>query len=247
VNLTIAWTWSKTMGVVDQPPNSFDRDVNYGPLDLDRTHVFAASYLVNVPDLVDADANAFLTGIANDWQVSGVLQHHSGAYLQQSGGSGGRNFNMNATVNGELMNAAWITGTPAVNHQPIVLCDPRGELGENQYINGACFGTPIPGGNGQLGTNGSTILPYLAGPGFYNWDIALYKNFKIGESKNFQFRASFFNWMNHPNQSFTQGDPNLRLDLANNNGTTELLNERFGYADSTVGKRIISFGIRFQF
>ncbi len=246
VNFTFAYTWSKAMGIVDRPLNSLDRDANYGPLAFDRTHILAGSYVLNVPDLVDAGGNGFAKGVANGWQISGIVQWNSGVLLQQTE-DGMRNFNMTATVNGENINSAAVTGTDAIQLMPIVTCDPREGLGDGQYINGACFGTPIPGQNGQLGANGSLIMPYLSGPAFFNWDMSLFKNFKVGESKNFQFRASFFNWMNHPVRSFIGGDSNLRLDLQNNNGTTELINQRFGFADNTVGKRIISLGIKFQF
>jgi len=246
VNFTFAYTWSKVMGIVDRPLNSLNRDLNYGPLGTDRTHVVAGSYVFHVPDLVTGNGNAFAKGFANGWEVSGIVQWNSGVYLQQTT-DGMRNLNMTATVNGTNINSAAVTGTNAIQLMPIVTCDPREGLADGQYINGSCFGTPIPGQNGNLGTNGSLILPYLSGPAFFNWDMSVFKNFKVAEGKNLQFRASFFNWMNHPVRSFTNGDANLRLDLENNNGTTQLLNKRFGYADTKVGKRIISLGLKFQF
>jgi hypothetical protein len=38
----------------------------------------------------------------------------------------------------------------------------------------------------------------IVGPGLFNVDFSLYKNFKISERFKVQFRAEFFNIMNHP-------------------------------------------------
>jgi hypothetical protein len=46
---------------------------------------------------------------------------------------------------------------------------------------------------GNLGRNA------LRGPGFRQWDFALYKNTAISERLNLQLRAEFFNIANHPN------------------------------------------------
>jgi hypothetical protein len=51
----------------------------------------------------------------------------------------------------------------------------------------------IPG----FGTSGPSQLPfYLRFPGRSNFDVSFFKNFKISESKSFQFRSGFFNIFN---------------------------------------------------
>jgi len=37
------------------------------------------------------------------------------------------------------------------------------------------------------------------GPGAWNVDLALFKNFRFSEQKNLRFTADFFNFFNHPN------------------------------------------------
>ncbi len=52
---------------------------------------------------------------------------------------------------------------------------------------------------GRLGDSGRNIL---RGPGFDNWDFSLVKDTKVGflgEAGNIQFRAEFFNLLNHTN------------------------------------------------
>ncbi len=46
---------------------------------------------------------------------------------------------------------------------------------------------------------GSAGRNILTGPGIVNFDVAFYKNFRWGESKNIQFRWEIYNLFNHPN------------------------------------------------
>jgi hypothetical protein len=66
----------------------------------------------------------------------------------------------------------------------------------NQWVNPAMFSLPPTGmlGNEQRGL--------LRGPHLYNWDFSLVKDTAVkalGEAGNVEFRAEFFNIMNHPN------------------------------------------------
>jgi len=247
LNYTFAYTWSKAMGIVNNPADNLVRNNNYGPLNIDRTHILAASYVVNVPDLVKS-GNTVARGLANGWQISGIVQASSGVNLQR-----------NADVS--LNFAAWspipandgsrrriggpeLTGTNAISVMPRITCDPRSNLQPGQYINGSCFAAPIVDPAGNPGVNGSLIWPYLRGPAFYNADISVFKNFRMGESKNLQLRAQAYNFLNHPIRSFVNGDQNLRLEL-DRDGVPQ--NPRFGFADSKVGRRVIQLGIRFLF
>jgi hypothetical protein len=89
-----------------------------------------------------------------------------------------------------------------------------------QYIKVSCFGPPVvpasfagpcvlaSDGNGGTIPNtcmnlfGNSGRNTLVGPGLLNVDFSLFKNNyvpKISEAFNIQFRAEFFNLMNHPN------------------------------------------------
>ena len=52
---------------------------------------------------------------------------------------------------------------------------------------------PTVGNPGNIGRDS------LLGPGLFNFDAAVLKNTKIGERIDTQFRAEFFNILNHPN------------------------------------------------
>jgi hypothetical protein len=65
------------------------------------------------------------------------------------------------------------------------------------YIRTQCFSVPVPITlRGHLGRN------TLIGPGLVNFDFSLFKNNyikRISDHFNVQFRAEFFNVLNHPN------------------------------------------------
>ncbi len=137
------------------------------------------------------------------------------------------------------LSSAIITGSPDISAQPTLLCDPRSGLKDGQFINGSCFGLPTPGHNGPF------ILPYIKGPAFLNSDISLYKNIKFGESaRKLQFRASGYNFLNHPIQSFLNGDQNLNLAF---DSSGKLSNQKFGYASYRLGHRSIQLAVKYYF
>jgi Carboxypeptidase regulatory-like domain/TonB dependent receptor len=72
----------------------------------------------------------------------------------------------------------------------------------------------IPPAFGTFGTMGRNLFP---DSGFRNWDFSVAKNWKFGERFGAQFRAEFFNILNHPNfanpyggqNGFGQNDPSV--------------------------------------
>jgi hypothetical protein len=61
---------------------------------------------------------------------------------------------------------------------------------------------PLMFGEAPLGTIGNTPRDVLRMPGLTNWDFSLMKDTKLGflgEQGNLEFRAEFFNLMNHAN------------------------------------------------
>ncbi len=95
-----------------------------------------------------------------------------------------------------------ITGNPKQWFNPAMFSISAAPLSANQP---ACFaaGNCPPDTIGQLGTGGRNIL---SGPPERNWDFSLVKDTKLGflgEGGKLEFRAEFFNVLNHPNFSGT--------------------------------------------
>jgi hypothetical protein len=64
-----------------------------------------------------------------------------------------------------------------------------------QYFNPGAFSAPA------YGTVGNAPRDGLVGPGFADWDLSLLKSTEISERTRLQFRAEFFNILNHTNLS----------------------------------------------
>jgi hypothetical protein len=249
------YTYGKALGIRGEDGSaSGDPTVlanNYGTLPNNRKQIFNVAYVYAFPAV--HNANKFVKSAANGWQISGITQYQSGVDLQAAVSS---NFGYSAfipkgtTFMGQTLTSAVqasssnVLGTPDLTLMPSLTCNPGKGLGPNQYINGACFSpyaTP--------GKQGAYIFPTLTGPGFWNSDMSLFKNFTFGPSENrkLEFRFSAYNFLNHPNLTFISGDPALTLTFNNagvrqNNG-----NIVFGTATNTIGHRIIQGMIKLSF
>jgi len=222
---------------------------NYGTLPNNRTHIFNVAYVYEFPRV--NNAGAFVKQVANGWQISGIVQYQTGADLQAAvAGNGNFNYTgfipggttfMGQTITAPVQaNGQNALGTPDIQLMPTLTCDPRQRLTAHQYINAACFSPLV-----TPGKQGNYIFPVLTGPGFFNTDLSVFKNFTFGqsESKKLQFRFSGYNFLNHPNRTFINGDQGLNLTF---NSTGALANPNFGYATNTIGHRIIQGMVRFM-
>ena len=232
------YTFAKALGIIASNFDPFNMSNNYGVMPSNRTHLFNLAYSVELGNPV---RNKIAGGALNGWQVSGMVQLQSGANLT---GNRGNNFGLNTNsykIPGTTFNVSntSLLGTPDIALRPIVTCDPSKGLAEHQYVNGACFALPT-----QIGQNGPTTLPVVYGPAFFNSDLGLFKNFPIKEKMKLQFRATGYNFLNHPLWSFSSAT-NLTLGYS---GSTGLLNNPlFGYATQKQGRRTIQLAVKFIF
>lgn len=244
VQLTSNYTFGKVLGIRDGQSNNgggngalidpFNFDANYGVLAYDRTHIFNAAYVINLPSPIKD--NKLLGGIVNGWEFSGTTQWQSGPPLQPNTGG-----NFNVSWPSGVSNGTQL-GTNAVVLVPKLTCDPRKGLSDGQYFNPSCFTTPAPGQNGDI------IWPYIKGPAFWNSDLALFKNFRITESQNVQFRFSAFNFMNTALPQFnTSGNNDVRLVFSQAGGSNT--NSQFtGRPQFESGNpRLIQLAIKYNF
>ena len=239
--ISMNYTFGKALGIVeganDNLVDPFHLDENYGVLPSNRTHIFNAAYSI---ELGNPSKNALTGAFVNGWQVSGLTQLQSGPNLT---GYQNQNFAMNlnsakiAGTNFNISNTS-LLGTPNIQLNPILTCDPSSGVSGQQYINANCFAAPS-----QVGENGPTILPAIYGPGYFNFDLGIWKTFKITEAKTFQFRFDGYNILNHPLWSFNGGNLNLGFDPT----TLEVNTPNFGKTTDKQGHRIVMFGFRFMF
>lgn len=252
------YSFSKAMGVRDgysgngaqagYALNPFDLGANYGVLGFDHTHIFNASYIINLPKV--QNVNKFVAGVTNGWTFSGITQIQSGAPIQPNSAQGELNASFgNDTLRGisKGVSATTYLGTNAFGGLPLVLtCDPSKGLSSGQYFNPSCFAPPAPG---QVG---SIVWPYIKGPAFFNSDLSLFKNFNITERQKIQVRFEAFNFLNHPLKQFNAPGNNadIGLNFSGPNGSLAQTNQNAnttGRPLYTVGRRVVEFALKYSF
>jgi len=259
--INLNYTFSKSEGVLGSGGNlinEFNVDQNIGVLPNSRKQLFNAAYSVELPK---ANVNKFVGGAVNGWQVTGVIQIQSGpnltgfqnqnfgmSYSGASGTNGGSavipGSATGLTPDGIAITNVSLLGTPEIQLNPILTCNPASGLKAHQYINASCFEAPT-----AVGQNGNTLLPAIYGPAYFNWDMGLFKNFVISESQKLQFRFNLYNWMNHPLWSFNGSNLNLSFAQASaaNGYTMTQSNSTFGETTTKQGHRIIEMGVKYYF
>ena len=115
--------------------------------------------------------------IIGGWQINGITLFQSGEPLQISGGN-------TSALNVGLQRPNWNGQNPTLSGSI------TNRLGE--YFDTSKFSLNAPYTFG----NAPRIMPDLYGPGENNFDISLFKNTKIGERYQLQFRAECFNAFN---------------------------------------------------
>jgi hypothetical protein len=238
------YTYSKAMGVRGSyfngiPGDSFNMRNNYGPLSFDRTHIVNATYFFNFATWYHG--NRFVRGVVDGWQVSGYTGVQSGPNLQATNyvTNFGITGQIAATGNQQAYNISNITylGTPDVQLQPLITCNPTGGLAPKQYINGNCFALPAFGG-----ANGPFITPYIHGPAYWDSDLTVIRGVKLPDSKSLEFRIAGFNFLNNKLNTFSgkaPGETQLEFPYGDNPG--------FGHTQYTVGRRVIELAAKFIF
>ena len=72
----------------------------------------------------------------------------------------------------------------------------------------------------------------VQGPDYVNWDFSAFKNIRLMESKELQFRGELFNALNHVN---------FRLLVSDIESPT------FGQIQQDIGPRVIQVALKFLF
>jgi hypothetical protein len=255
------YTWSKNLGVLGSygTGNVIDSGnirPNYGPLAYDRSHVVNGTVSYNTGSMVHG--GRLIRGVANNWEIAGIIVVQSGPNAQRVLGSnlglGGSIILPTTSPNGPqqyTVNNITFLGTPDVVLQPVLTCDPRTGLAKHQYINVNCFRLP------QFGVNGPASFPYIHAPGYFNADARLGKDLPLGGKKNLQFQLSAFNFINRPNYSFSSKFPTEQTLIANGSGFNYVGHSGtgdgyafpldFGTARFRFGRRIAEISIRYNY
>jgi len=168
-----SYTLSKALGYTSSNNrllNPFDLRSNYGPQDYDRQHVLSISHLWQIP--FGMHGSHLMSTLLGGWQINGIF--------------------------------TWETGTPlTVMSDPVACACPGASLFANlngsafmnegtTFLNAAAFSAPTAGQFGNLGRNA------LRGPGSKNYDMSLFKSFRVRDRFNLELRGEVYNLTNTP-------------------------------------------------
>jgi hypothetical protein len=199
--ITVNYTWSHALGTASgdyrAPQNTWNIAGDYGNLDFDRRHVLTASYVYTLPFF--KDQQGFVGHALGGWELSGLAYWHTGRHY---------------TATSRLDPSGLGTFGPTYSgSRPDIVGDPQSGAPNSvsDWFNKAAF-AQVPSGEIRPGNEPRGTI---VGPSYARWDASLFKNTKISERFNLQFRAETFNVLNHPN--FGIGAPgsafqSLRLD-----------------------------------
>ncbi len=161
------------------------KSLDVGPSDFDHRQRFVLSYVWHLPD---TQFGGFLgRAIANGWQLNGVIQAQTGAPLTILAGK-------DQSLTGLGRDHAQLTGAAPYGAGACA----SGNSKCFNYLNPAAFALPA------TGSAGNTTKGEFYGPKYVNWDASIFRDFPVLRESRLQFRAEYFNLLNHVNLS----DPN---------------------------------------
>jgi hypothetical protein len=248
--ITTAYTYSKALGyqsedgVIDFYINARR---NWRRLDFDRTHVFAQSYIYELPfgknkKYLQSGAAGWILG---GWQLNGVLQISSGAPIDFSAS----NAILNAPGNNNTLNYFGPGGIQILHGT-----GPGNPWFKNTKCNFTSSGAPVTSGcfaqagaeNGGVAEFGNLSKNVISGPGFWNVDASIFRTFDLTERWKLQIRANATSIMNTPQW----GNPSTDITSANFGLITGVGNGRSGQTlpgGYGSGARQFEFGAKLIF
>jgi Carboxypeptidase regulatory-like domain/TonB-dependent Receptor Plug Domain len=220
ISANYTWSHAITNALSDftTPQNSYDLSAEKGNSALDRRQVLTVSYVYELPFF--KTQQGFSGHVLGGWELSGIVNAYTGLPL--------------TVTNGRAVDPAGLgLLDPASNagRRPNMVANPNSGAPHTfqEWFNTAAFQNPP---NGQL-TPGNAPRSSVTGPGAQRWDISMFKNTRIGEHFNAQFRFETFNIFNHTNFY------GVRTSFSST-GT-------FGKIFSTRDPRILQLGLKLYF
>jgi hypothetical protein len=169
----------------------------------DRRHIFNFSGTAASPEF----ANRTLRLIASGWQVAPIL----------------------SILSGQALNIEDVTDPAQIfmlHQRPNLSGSAYGDGSILNYLDAKAFSKPAPG------TLGNVSRGSIFGPGTWQFNVALSRNFRFKESQRIQFRAEAFNLTN----SFRMENP-----------TTSFTSANFGQVIAAKDPRIMQFALKYFF
>jgi hypothetical protein len=210
-----AYTLGETFNMTDEDgtagfdynaPEVFSR--NWAHAGFDRRHTFTMAYTYQLPFGHDT-GGTFLNEVIRGWQINGTLQAYSGTPFTVTAS------NTALDQRGNLQTADLIGELKRVGIGP-----------DEHYYDPAAFANVTERRYGNTGRN------QFYGPGYWMYNMSLFRTFRIQERMRLQFRVEGFHVTNHalwtnPNGSVTSGSF-MEINSTRGGANPIVRNVRFG-------------------
>jgi hypothetical protein len=221
-----SYTWSHA---IDAISDAIQFTPERGSADFDVRHAFSAALTYNIPEL---ESGALARAFLNDWSVDTIVRYQSATPV-----------NLSAGIFAILPDGSNLVVRPdLVAGVPLYIDDPRVPGGKR--FNPAAFVRPATGRQGTLGRNVVRGFPSS------QVDMALRRQFNLGEQLKLQFRAEAFNIFNHPNFGIFTGSSNANITSGQFGRATQMLGRSLGGLNPLYqvgGPRSLQFALKLVF
>jgi hypothetical protein len=244
--MTVSYTFGKALNMADDTgwtgPKAFNWEGmlsrNYSPASYDRRHMFTWGWVYEMPfgkGRKYSIENKVADFIAGGWRLTGIFSAYSGTPFTVTG-------------SGQSLQCIGCTQTA---HQigPVKKLDGKGP--QQPYFDPSSFRDPLfyfNPSNPQY-IPGSMGINRLYGPGFWRLDPGLFKNFKITERLNMEFRAESYNVAHNTRWGNPSGNSAAMLLRPDGSLDTSRANplQNFMCITSADSSRQFRFGLRLSF
>jgi hypothetical protein len=246
LNFLAAYTFAKNLGNADGNvggfiQNSYRADLEHGPVAPDLRHRFTISYLYELPIGHGRKFLGDMSGIAEaffgGWQVAGITTAQSGEAVtavmsRDLSNTGSFSYRPDQVAN--PYNFSFNTASQGTDFG----CTNPGHQTLDCWYNQAAFAAPaLAPGQQSAHSFGNSRIGNLRGPNLVDFDFVLQKNFRIRESPQVEFRAEFFNLLNHPNFGLPGGGSQVAVDVPGGASIT----------NTSTDNRQIEFALKYTF
>jgi hypothetical protein len=178
----------------------FNPDLDYGFSNNDIRHRFVTNFTWNIPS--PAEAKGWLKQAVGGWELTGIFSARSGVPFSVFDCTFAVSVCSRAILSGAVNlkgsinhDAVGVSGTP--NRYKYI---DLGGLTPGEFVDriGQAENPPFPANMSKRNA--------FRGPGLWNMDGALYKNFRVTEGKQIQLRFEAYNVFNHANLFVSGGE-----------------------------------------
>ena len=189
----IAWTWSHNLtntrgpAFSTRPENSYCSACDWGNAGEDRRQTLVFNHVYQLPfgsgrQFLNKGVLAYVVG---NWDLTGVWTFYTGQWTSPS-------------LSASVSNATTTSGNVTATERPNWISNPNLPAGQrtiNAWFNVAAFATPAQYTFGNAGVG------IIQGPGFFNTDLGIHRDFRFKEKVALTYRWEMFNSFNRANFS----------------------------------------------